>query len=106
MSDEATQIIQVSTTPGTILGVVSGVTAVVSAVTGFLVKRLINKVDDTAEALAKHEKEDIGKYATADQLQRVHERIDESIKTAEGNFKELRDNVGEIKTILIHGVHK
>lgn len=63
------------------------ITGVVTATTvffAFIGRRFINKVDKTgdavlllAERINQHEKDDIGKYATVDQLQRVHDRIDE-----------------------------
>jgi len=82
---------------------VTGITVATLPIIGWLMKRFIKKVDDTAEALSRHEKEDIGKYATNDQLARVHDRIDESINVAATNFKELRDNIGDIKNLLISG---
>ena len=79
------------------------------AVTGFFAfisKRFIGKVDATEARLTQHEKDDIGKYATMDSLNTVHARINESVRTAEENFRELRNGIGEIKTILIQGTHK
>lgn len=87
----------------------ASVTGVLTATTvffGFIGKRFVGKVDETATSLAQHEKDDIGKYATVDSLQRVHERIDQSVRSAEDNFRELRNGIGEIKTLLINGVHK
>ena len=92
--------------PGAVHEVVTGMTTVATILFGFIGRRFIGKVDDTADALARHEKEDIGKYATVDQLQRVHDRIDDGVKSSAENFKELRDNVGEIKTLLINGGHR
>lgn len=85
---------------------VTSALVVVVSFTSFIGRRFVAKVDCTAEALAQHEKDDIGKYATMDQLQRVHSRIDDSIKTAEDNFRELRKAASDIKDLLINGVHR
>lgn len=88
----------------TITAVITGMTAAATMFIGFVGKRFITKVDVTAERLTAHEKESAIKFATNEQLQRVHDRIDESGKAAENNFKELRDNIGEVKNLLISGL--
>lgn len=75
------------------------------AVTGtfaFFAKRFIGKVDETAAELAKHKLEDVSKYATGEQLVLVHQRIDESRKSVEDGFKELRTSLDGIRNILIN----
>ena len=91
---------------GTFHQLVTGMTTVATVFFAFIGRRFIGKVDETAEALTKHEKDDIGKYATVDQLTRVHTRIDESVRSSEDNFRELRNAAGEIKTLLIQGAQK
>ncbi len=85
---------------------VTGATSIGLTFFWFVMRRFVNKVDDTALALSKHEKEDIGKYATMDSLARVHKRIDDSVHTAEANFREMRQGIGEIKNLLINGARK
>ena len=90
---------------GSIHQVITGMTTVATIFIGFVGRRFIGKVDDTADALAKHEKDDIGKYATMDQLTRVHTRIDESMKASDEGFREVRDGINGIKDILINKKH-
>jgi hypothetical protein len=90
----------------TIHAAITGVIGAAVTFFGFTGKRFIEKVDRTDEKMIQHEKDDMGKYATVDQLARVHERIDASVRNAEDNFREMRQGIGEIKTILINGVHR
>lgn len=86
-----------------------GVTGVTTAMMAFMIwtgRRFIKKVDDTADELSRHKLEDVSKYATNDQLTRIHDRIDRSIASSEENFKELRNDIGEIKNLLIAGARK
>ncbi len=78
----------------------------IAAFFGFMGKRLITKIDATAADLAEHKLEDVNKYAPTEAITLVHKRIDDSVKTAEENFRELRNGIGEIKTILINGGHR
>lgn len=68
---------------------------------GFISKRFINKVDATSDRLAQHEKDDIGKYATIDQLSRVHNRIDSMQESTITGFKETQQGLEEIKMLLL-----
>lgn len=83
----------------------AGITGVIGAFTtllGFFGYRVVNQVDQNTKDIATHKVDDAGKYATNDQLARVHERIDESIKTSAENTKEVRADIGEIKNLLIN----
>lgn len=88
------------------IGIISGMSAIGIPFMGWLGNRLVKKIDKTSDDLAAHEKESTRTFATNAQLDRVHQRIDESDKKADGNFKEMRDKMDEIKTLLINGVHR
>lgn len=89
-----------------VLGIATGMTAAATGFIGFIGRRFISKVDATEARLAQHEKDDIGKYATVEQLTRVHDRIDKAVQATEEGFRETRNGIGEIKTLLIQGAHK
>ena len=76
----------------------TGSLTVVAALFGFVGKRIVDKVDETAEALVRHEKEDVGKYATVEQLSHLYDRT-------ESGFRDLRTDLSEIKNILINRAH-
>lgn len=86
--------------------VITGATSIGVMVLGFAGKRFIAKVDGTDARLTQHEKDDVGKYATIDQLTRVHSRIDDFDQKNQENFREVRQGIDGIKNILLNGAHK